>query len=125
MNFRRGRHREEPEINFIPLIDVLMVILIFLMVTTTYSKFTELQVNLPPLVNTRLTILLSPRQMPIALRWRCKTLQKKPILKSQSLPSALMLVRSTKLSLTSWKPRVWQVTPRCLLRRRLRPRSKK
>ena len=47
MNFRRGRHREEPEINFIPLIDVLMVILIFLMVTTTYSKFTELQINLP------------------------------------------------------------------------------
>ena len=47
MNFRRGRHREEPEINFIPLIDVLLVILIFLMVTTTYSKFTELQINLP------------------------------------------------------------------------------
>ena len=38
---------EEPEINFIPLIDVLLVILIFLMVSTTYSKFTELQVNLP------------------------------------------------------------------------------
>ncbi|HJU49684.1 MAG TPA: biopolymer transporter ExbD, partial [Pseudogulbenkiania sp.] len=38
MNFRRGRHREEPEINFIPLIDLLLVILIFLMVTTTYSR---------------------------------------------------------------------------------------
>jgi biopolymer transport protein ExbD len=47
MNFGRARPREEPEINFIPLIDVLLVILIFLMVTTTYSKFTELQVNLP------------------------------------------------------------------------------
>lgn len=47
MNFRRGRGREEPEINFIPLIDLLLVILIFLMVTTTYSKFTELQINLP------------------------------------------------------------------------------
>ncbi len=47
MNFRRGIRREEPEINFIPLIDVLLVILIFLMVTTTYSKFTELQVDLP------------------------------------------------------------------------------
>jgi biopolymer transport protein ExbD len=44
----RGRHaREEPEINFIPLIDVLLVILIFLMVTTTYSRFAELQINLP------------------------------------------------------------------------------
>jgi biopolymer transport protein ExbD len=47
MNFRKGHRREEPEINFIPLIDVLLVILIFLMVSTTYTKFTELQVNLP------------------------------------------------------------------------------
>jgi biopolymer transport protein ExbD len=47
MNFRRGFRREEPEINFIPLIDLLLVILIFLMVTTTYAKFSELQVNLP------------------------------------------------------------------------------
>ena len=47
MNFKRGRKREEPEINFIPLIDLLLVILIFLMVTTTYSKYAELQINLP------------------------------------------------------------------------------
>ena len=47
MNFRRGRSREEPEINFIPLIDLLLVILIFLMVTTTYSKFSEMKINLP------------------------------------------------------------------------------
>jgi biopolymer transport protein ExbD len=45
MNFRKGRHREDPEINLIPFIDVLLVILIFLMVTTTYSKFTELQIT--------------------------------------------------------------------------------
>ena len=47
MNFRQGAHREEPEINLIPLIDVLLVILIFLMVTTTYSRYAELQINLP------------------------------------------------------------------------------
>jgi biopolymer transport protein ExbD len=47
MNFQRGRGREELEINLIPLIDVLLVILIFLMITTTYSKFAELQINLP------------------------------------------------------------------------------
>ncbi len=47
MKFRPRAFREAPEINFIPLIDVLLVILIFLMVTTTYSKFTELQINLP------------------------------------------------------------------------------
>jgi biopolymer transport protein ExbD len=47
MNFRPARQREEPEINLIALIDVLLVILIFLMVTTTYSRFSELQINLP------------------------------------------------------------------------------
>ena len=47
MRFRPRAFREEPEINFIPLIDVLLVILIFLMLTTTYSKFTELQLTLP------------------------------------------------------------------------------
>ena len=47
MRFRPRAYREEPEINFIPLIDVLLVILIFLMVTTTYSRFSELQINLP------------------------------------------------------------------------------
>ena len=46
MNFRR-REPEEPEINLIPFIDVLLVVLIFLMLSTTYSKFTELQVTLP------------------------------------------------------------------------------
>lgn len=43
----RSRWKEDPEINLIPLIDVLLVILIFLMVTTTYSKYSELQINLP------------------------------------------------------------------------------
>jgi len=47
MNFRAIRVREDPEINFIPLIDVLLVILIFLMVTTTYQRFAELQITLP------------------------------------------------------------------------------
>ena len=47
MNFQRGRPREEPEINLIPLIDVLLVIIIFLMLTTTYSKTSGLEINLP------------------------------------------------------------------------------
>jgi len=46
MKFARTR-KEDPEINLIPLIDVLLVIIIFLMLTTTYSKFAELQINLP------------------------------------------------------------------------------
>lgn len=47
MNFRRGRLPEEPEVNLVPFIDILLVIVIFLAVTTTYSKFAELQINLP------------------------------------------------------------------------------
>ncbi|CAN7410109.1 biopolymer transporter ExbD [Variovorax sp. LjRoot290] len=46
MHFSHGS-REEPEINLIPFIDVLLVVLIFLMLSTTYSKFTEMQLRLP------------------------------------------------------------------------------
>ena len=46
MKFRRSSS-PEPEINLIPFIDVLLVVLIFLMLSTTYSKFTEMELNLP------------------------------------------------------------------------------
>jgi biopolymer transport protein ExbD len=46
MKFARKR-KEDPEINLVPLIDVLLVIIIFLMLTTTYSRFAELQISLP------------------------------------------------------------------------------
>ena len=47
MNFRKGTTEEPLEINLVPLIDVMMVILIFLMITTTYNRYTELAINLP------------------------------------------------------------------------------
>jgi biopolymer transport protein ExbD len=47
MNFQRGRDQDVPEINLIPLIDVFLVIIIFLMLTTTYAKFSGLEINLP------------------------------------------------------------------------------
>jgi biopolymer transport protein ExbD len=47
MNFQRGKRHEELEINFIPLIDVLLVIIIFLIVSATFSRTSELQINLP------------------------------------------------------------------------------
>lgn len=46
MNFR-PRRRDQPEMNLIPMIDVLIVLLIFLVLTTTFSREAELQVNLP------------------------------------------------------------------------------
>ena len=47
MNFQNERRVEDPEINLIPLIDLFLVIIIFLMVTTTYSRYAELKINLP------------------------------------------------------------------------------
>lgn len=47
MRFRHPEPQDEPEINLIPLIDVLLVLLIFLTATTTFSRYTELTINLP------------------------------------------------------------------------------
>ncbi len=47
MNFQRGKNHEELEINLVPLIDVLLVIIIFLIVSATFSRTSELQINLP------------------------------------------------------------------------------
>ncbi len=47
MNFQRGSRHEAPEVNLIPLIDVVLVIIIFLMRTTTFSKVAGLEINLP------------------------------------------------------------------------------
>ncbi len=47
MNFRRRRRLEEPEINLIPFIDVLLVVLIFLMLSTTFNQLTQIQITLP------------------------------------------------------------------------------
>ena len=46
MNFRKRRH-DEPEINLIPFIDVLLVVLIFLMLSTTFNQLTQIQITLP------------------------------------------------------------------------------
>lgn len=47
MNFQRGKRHEELEMNLVPLIDVLLVIIIFLVVSATFSRTSELQINLP------------------------------------------------------------------------------
>ena len=46
MRFRSG-HRDEPELNLIPFIDILLVVLIFLVLTTTYNQLSELRITLP------------------------------------------------------------------------------
>ncbi|RIQ19071.1 biopolymer transporter ExbD [Bordetella avium] len=48
MNFRRHRQQQdELDLNFIPLIDVLLVMLIFLAATTTFARYSQLRVSLP------------------------------------------------------------------------------
>lgn len=47
MKFRKSPRRDTPEVNLIAFIDVLLVILIFLMVSTTFSKFSALKLSLP------------------------------------------------------------------------------
>lgn len=47
MNFRRRLDDDEPEINLVPLIDVLLVILIFLAATTSFTRFQQLKLTLP------------------------------------------------------------------------------
>jgi biopolymer transport protein ExbD len=46
MRFRRPLD-EEPELNLVPLIDVMLIVLIFLAVTTSYSRYSELRLQLP------------------------------------------------------------------------------
>lgn len=47
MNFQRGKRHEDLEMNLVPLIDVLLVIIIFLVVSATFARTSELQINLP------------------------------------------------------------------------------
>lgn len=54
MRFRRPLD-EDPEVNLIPLIDVLLIVLIFLAVTTSYARFAELKIELPSADATRAT----------------------------------------------------------------------
>ena len=47
MNFQKNKKDDDLEINFIPLIDVLLVIIIFLVVSTTFTRLSQLKINLP------------------------------------------------------------------------------
>jgi biopolymer transport protein ExbD len=65
MDFSRGRREDYPEINLIPFIDILLVIVIFLAVTTTYARFAELKINLP--TSSAAQTPTQPRQIEVAV----------------------------------------------------------
>ncbi|HEK1692228.1 biopolymer transporter ExbD [Pseudomonas putida] len=51
MKFRRNRQRENVDINLASLIDVVFVLLLFFVVTTTFTRETQLRVELPEAVS--------------------------------------------------------------------------
>ena len=60
MNFRKGMS-DDVEVNLTPLIDVVFLLLIFFMVTTTFNKDAKIQINLPTTTNAMAT----PTKMPL------------------------------------------------------------
>lgn len=68
MNFKRNNaSNDEPEINLIPMIDVLLVIIIFLMLTTTYSRFADLNINLPTAENNPSQSILESKELEVII----------------------------------------------------------
>nr|NDG07233.1 biopolymer transporter ExbD [Oxalobacteraceae bacterium] len=65
MKFRKSARRDTPEVNLIAFIDVLLVILIFLMVSTTFSKFSALKLSLP--TATTNPEQAQPKTVPVAI----------------------------------------------------------
>ncbi len=63
MNFKPRQPSPEPEINLVPFIDVLLVVMVFLMLTTSWSRLTELPIQLPQAETTAST----PRPLQIVL----------------------------------------------------------
>jgi biopolymer transport protein ExbD len=92
MRFRPRAFREEPEINFIPLIDVLLVILIFLMVTTTYSRFAELQINLPTAESNKPPDRLD--QIDVSVDAKCNYAVNKNVLKGTNRDAIMQALKS-------------------------------
>ncbi len=47
MKFRATERRDEPELNLIPLIDIIFILLIFFITTTTFNREAEISIELP------------------------------------------------------------------------------
>ena len=92
MDLRANRTREDPEINFIPLIDVLLVILIFLMVTTTYQRFAELQITLPEADAEQ--VKQRPREINIGIDANGKYVINKNVFTFTSVPQIVDAIRA-------------------------------
>jgi biopolymer transport protein ExbD len=91
MKFRQ-RPIDEPEINLIPFIDVLLVLLIFLMLSTTYSKYTQLQIQLP-VANTE-AARKRPQEVVVAVSSDGRYAVNKTVLNARSLDAVVAALRA-------------------------------
>ncbi len=67
MKFRRRRVRENVELNLVSLIDIVFVLLLFFVVTTTFTRETNLKVDLPEAVSGEQTTPSELKQMEILI----------------------------------------------------------
>jgi biopolymer transport protein ExbD len=88
---RRRRHHEEPEINFIALIDLLLVILIFLLVSTTYTRYNEIKVNLPTANTQKEMDDNRPKEIPVLISLDGKYNIEGKVVAANALEQALVL----------------------------------
>lgn len=95
MNFRSQKKREEPEINFIPLIDLLLVILIFLMITTTYNRLNGMQIQLPA-ANAAASETLNTQDIMLLIKKNGWEVNKKWVADEDALKSLLQENASTE-----------------------------
>ena len=95
MQFKKRRD-DTPEVNIIPLIDILMSILIFLMVTTTFSKFTELQLQLP--VASAEAARDYPKEVVVSVSSEGRYAVNKEVLDTQSAEGIAQALRASNVS---------------------------
>lgn len=69
MNFRKNIS-DEVDVNLTPLIDVVFLLLIFFMVTTTFNKDAKININLPTTQNATATALKKPMEIIIDAKGR-------------------------------------------------------
>ena len=91
MNFHNG-NRDEPEINLIPFIDILLVVLIFLMLTTTYSRYAELRIQLP--VANAQAPRPSPQEIAVAVTQDGRYVVQRQVLASTSVAALMEALRA-------------------------------
>ena len=103
MNFRRGAGRDEPEINLIPFIDVLLVIIIFLMLTTTYSKVSGIEIDLPTAAATNQT---PPNEIVVSVSAAGVVVIDSQSLSKPSVDAVAMALRQAAQRKNSGKPPV-------------------